>query len=226
MEECIHLTTQPTQLIASYPYLFVLVKNYLYVYNLPSLTRIQKIPLEGHFHIVPYDDAFLLYSVHNIYRLGLLSAHDQIEMLLSLDPPMFQQALVVASNHNLDKEIVQKLHVRYGYYLFGFVSIVILILIITTSEISIVLTYSLLCAENYHWWWMSFIAPASSGVYAFGFSLYYLIVAFNISNVLVLVEAVGYLLILSTIFSLFTGCVGFLASFVFVSALFGSVKVD
>ena len=69
----------------------------------------------------------------------------------------------------------------YGYYLFGFVSIVILILIITTSEISIVLTYSLLCAENYHWWWMSFIAPASSGVYAFGFSLYYLIVAFNIS---------------------------------------------
>ena len=114
----------------------------------------------------------------------------------------------------------------YGYYLFGFVSIVILILIITTSEISIVLTYSLLCAENYHWWWMSFIAPASSGVYAFGFSLYYLIVAFNISNVLVLVEAVGYLLILSTIFSLFTGCVGFLASCVCVSALFGSVKVD
>ena len=83
------------------------------------MTRIQKIPLEGHFHIVPYDDAFLLYSVHNIYRLGLLSAHDQIEMLLSLDPPMFQQALVVASNHNLDKEIVQKLHVRYGYYLFS-----------------------------------------------------------------------------------------------------------
>lgn len=114
----------------------------------------------------------------------------------------------------------------YGYYLFGFVSIVILILIVTTSEISVVLTYSLLCAENYHWWWMSFIAPASSGVYAFVFSLYYLVVAFNISNVLVLVEAVGYLLILSTIFSLFTGCVGFLASFVFVSALFGSVKVD
>ena len=119
MEECIHLTTQPTQLIASYPYLFALVKNYLYVYNLPSLTRIQKIPLEGHFHIVPYDDAFLLYSVHNIYRLGLLSAHDQIEMLLGMDPPMFQQALIVASNHDLDKEIVQKLHVRYGYYLFS-----------------------------------------------------------------------------------------------------------
>lgn len=119
MEECIHLTTQPTQLIASYPYLFVLVKNYFYVYNLPSLTRIQKIPLEGHFHIVPYEEAFLLYSEHNIYRLGLLSAHDQIELLLSFSPPMFQQALVVASNHSLDEEVVQKLHVRYGYYLFS-----------------------------------------------------------------------------------------------------------
>ena len=114
----------------------------------------------------------------------------------------------------------------YGYYLFGFLFIVMLILIITTSEISIVLTYSLLCSENYNWWWMSIIAPASSGVYAFAFSLYYLVVAFNLDNILIIVESVGYLLILSVVFSLFTGCIGFLSSFVFVNALFGSVKVD
>ena len=35
------MTTQPTQLVALYPYLFVIVKNYLYVYNLTSLARIQ-----------------------------------------------------------------------------------------------------------------------------------------------------------------------------------------
>ena len=114
----------------------------------------------------------------------------------------------------------------YGYYLFGFLFIVMLIRIITTSEISIVLTYSLLCTENYNWWWMSVIAPASSGIYAFAFSLYYLVVAFNLDNMLIIVESVGYLLILSVVFSLFTGCVGFLSSFLFVNALFGSVKVD
>ena len=114
----------------------------------------------------------------------------------------------------------------YGYYLFGFLFIVMLILIINTSEISIVLTYSLLCTENYNWWWMSVIAPASSGIYAFAFSLYYLVVAFNLDNMLIIVESVGYLLILSVVFSLFTGCVGFLSSFLFVNALFGSVKVD
>ena len=83
----------------------------------------------------------------------------------------------------------------YGYYLFGFVFIVIFILLITTAEISIVLTYSLLCAENYNWWWMSFLAPASSGLYAFAFSLYYVIVAFNLDNMLIIVESVGYFII-------------------------------
>lgn len=121
---------------------------------------------------------------------------------------------------------LSSLWMGYGYSLYGFVAVVVIILIITTCEISIVLTYSLLCAENYKWWWVSFLAPASSGIYAFVFSLYYLVVAFNISNMLVLVEAIGYLLIFSTIFSLFTGSIGFVASFTFVKALFGSVKVD
>ena len=35
------MTTQPTQLVALYPYLLVIVKNYIYVYNLTSLARIQ-----------------------------------------------------------------------------------------------------------------------------------------------------------------------------------------
>lgn len=121
---------------------------------------------------------------------------------------------------------ISSIWLGYGYYLFSFVFIVLFILLITTAEISVVLTYSLLCAENYNWWWMSFLAPASSGVYAFAFSVYYLVVAFELDNILIMVESVGYLLILCVIFSLFTGCVGFLASYTFVNALFRSVKVD
>lgn len=114
----------------------------------------------------------------------------------------------------------------FGYSMYGFLGGVLLILLVTTAEIAIILTYSMLCSENYNWWWISFLAPASSGVYTFAFSFYYLVTTFKISNVLVLVETVGYLLLLSTVFSLFTGCVGFIASFTFVKALYGSVKVD
>ena len=35
------------------------------------------------------------------------------------------------------------------YYMFGFLFLVILILIITSAEISIVITYFLLCSEDY-----------------------------------------------------------------------------
>ena len=114
----------------------------------------------------------------------------------------------------------------FGYSMYGFLGGALLILLVTTAEIAIILTYSMLCSENYNWWWISFLAPASSGVYTFAFSFYYLVTTFKISNVLVLVETVGYLLLLSTVFSLFTGCVGFIASFTFVKALYGSVKVD
>ncbi|KAK8801937.1 hypothetical protein WA158_006332 [Blastocystis sp. Blastoise] len=101
------------------------------------------------------------------------------------------------------------------YYLFGFLLLVIMILALSTVEISIVITYSLLCAENYHWWWKSIMAPGFSSVYIFCFSIYYFFTSFKI-----------YIFILSVIFFLFTGFIGFIASWLFVMAIFGAVKVD
>lgn len=44
------------------------------------------------------------------------------------------------------------------YYVFGFLLVVFLILTITCAEITMVLTYFQLCAEDYNWWWRSFLA--------------------------------------------------------------------
>jgi len=44
------------------------------------------------------------------------------------------------------------------YYLFGFLALVLAILIVTCAEISIALTYFQLTAEDYQWWWRSFFA--------------------------------------------------------------------
>ena len=78
----------------------MLVSNYLYVYNLVDLRRIQRIPLQGRFAIVPNDDfaasPFLFYSSRNVYQLGLLAPEDQIQFLTQQSPPLYDQALSVA----------------------------------------------------------------------------------------------------------------------------------
>merc|ERR1712113_536144 len=57
------------------------------------------------------------------------------------------------------------------YYMYGFLFLVFLILIITCSETTILLCYFHLCAEDYHWWWRSFL---TSGFTAF----YFLFIAY------------------------------------------------
>uniref|UniRef100_A0A8B9P4M1 Transmembrane 9 superfamily member n=1 Tax=Apteryx owenii TaxID=8824 RepID=A0A8B9P4M1_APTOW len=43
------------------------------------------------------------------------------------------------------------------YYMFGFLFLVFIILLITCSEATVLLCYFHLCAEDYHWWWRSFL---------------------------------------------------------------------
>lgn len=123
------------------------------------------------------------------------------------------------------------------YYLFGFLFLVIFILTVSTAEISIVITYSLLCAENYHWWWYSVLSPGFSSVYIFFFSIYYFFTSFKMSTLSAIILCIGYVLdrwtlgssymsILSLIFFVFTGFIGFISSYLFVMAIFGAVKVD
>lgn len=60
------------------------------------------------------------------------------------------------------------------YYLFGFLMLVLVILVVTCAEISITLAYFQLTNEDYNWWWRSFFTSASSALYVFGYScLYY-----------------------------------------------------
>jgi transmembrane 9 superfamily protein 2/4 len=58
---------------------------------------------------------------------------------------------------------------------FGFLMLVVVILVITCAEISIVLCYFQLCAEDYNWWWRSFLTSGSSAIYLFGYGILYFI---------------------------------------------------
>lgn len=68
------------------------------------------------------------------------------------------------------------------YYVYGFMLLVFLILIIVTVCVTIVGTYFLLNAENYHWQWTSFFSAASTAVYVYFYSIYYYYVKTKMSG--------------------------------------------
>merc|ERR1712223_779613 len=53
------------------------------------------------------------------------------------------------------------------YYMYGFLFLVFVILIITCSETTVLLCYFHLCAEDYHWWWRSFLTSGFTAIYFF-----------------------------------------------------------
>ena len=56
-----------------------------------------------------------------------------------------------------------------GFNLF----LVFLIVIFSCGEIAVVMTYFQLCAEDYHWWWRSFVASGGCALYVFFYSIFY-----------------------------------------------------
>uniref|UniRef100_A0A1D1XY03 Transmembrane 9 superfamily member n=1 Tax=Anthurium amnicola TaxID=1678845 RepID=A0A1D1XY03_9ARAE len=113
------------------------------------------------------------------------------------------------------------------YYVFGFLLVVLLLLVIVCAEVSVVLTYMHLCVEDWRWWWKAFFASGSVALYVFLYSINYLV--FDLRSLSGPVSAtlyLGYSLIMALAIMLSTGTIGFLTSFYFVHYLFSSVKID
>jgi transmembrane 9 superfamily protein 2/4 len=111
------------------------------------------------------------------------------------------------------------------YYVFGFLLLVYGILIVTCAEIAIVMCYFQLCAEDYNWWWRSLLAPGSTAIYVFLYSIAY----FSRLETTMLVTSLlyfGYMAIISTGIFLVTGTVGFFSCLYFTHNIYGSVRVD
>ncbi|KAD4180138.1 hypothetical protein E3N88_28729 [Mikania micrantha] len=113
------------------------------------------------------------------------------------------------------------------YYVFGFLFVVLILLVVVCAEVSLVLTYMHLCVEDWKWWWKSFFASGSVALYIFLYSINYLV--FDLKSLSGPVSAtlyMGYSFLMVLTIMLATGTVGFLSSFWFVHYLFSSVKLD
>lgn len=112
------------------------------------------------------------------------------------------------------------------YLVFGFLFAVLLILIVTCAEITIVMIYFQLCNEDYHWWWRSFLSAGSSAGYLFLYSVWYFFSKLHITGLVGTTLYFSYMLMISISFFLMTGSIGFLSSLWFVRKIYGAIKVD
>lgn len=112
------------------------------------------------------------------------------------------------------------------YYLFGFLFLVFIIVVISCAEISIVMTYFQLCAEDYHWWWRSFVSSGGCALYVFLYSIFYYITELDITDFIPTLLFFGYSGLISVTIWIITGTIGFFSSYFFVSKIYAAVKID
>jgi len=122
--------------------------------------------------------------------------------------------------------IMSSVWLQRFYYVFGFLALVLLILVVTCAEMAIVLCYFQLCNENYQWQWRAFLNTGSAGLFLFGYSFVYFSSTLEIMGVVSTLLYFGYMFVASMGFLLVTGTVGFMASWWFVLQIYGAVKVD
>ncbi|KAJ3291850.1 hypothetical protein HK104_005769 [Borealophlyctis nickersoniae] len=112
------------------------------------------------------------------------------------------------------------------YYVFGFLSLVFVILVITCSEVAILMCYFHLCSEDYYWSWRAFMTAGATGFYVFVYSIMYYSRWLSIDNWESAVLYFGWSLVMSMLFTILTGAVGYFAALTFVRKIFASIKVD
>lgn len=112
------------------------------------------------------------------------------------------------------------------YYVFGFLFVVLIILVVTCAEITIVMCYFQLCNEDYRWCWKSYVSSGSSGVYLFLYSVWYFLTKLDIDKFIPALLYFAYMSMISITFFMVTGSVGFFSCLWFVRKIYGAIKVD
>jgi len=122
--------------------------------------------------------------------------------------------------------IMSALWLHQIYYVMGFLLAVLLILGATCAQVSIVLCYLQLCAEDHRWWWKSFMNCGMAGVYLFLYSIWFLSSRLDLVGILPIIVYLTYMSMISICFGLFCGSVGFISSLWFTRTIYSAVKVD
>ena len=109
------------------------------------------------------------------------------------------------------------------YYVFGFLSVVSIILILTIAEVTIVTIYIKLCSEDYNWWWHSFMVGGGSAIWVFLYCVWYYFTKLHIQGFVSSLLFFSYSFMACVVYGLLCGTVGFLTAYAFVRRIYGYV---
>lgn len=110
--------------------------------------------------------------------------------------------------------------------MYGFLGMSAFILILTVVEITIVMSYFLLCAENYRWWWRSFLVGSGSSVWIFLYSVWYFWNKLHVQGFVSALLFFVYSGLACAVYGVLLGTVGFLGSYAFVRRIYGYAKIS
>eukprot|EP01060_Flectonema_neradi_P003330 TRINITY_DN1213_c0_g2_i1.p1 TRINITY_DN1213_c0_g2~~TRINITY_DN1213_c0_g2_i1.p1 ORF type:complete len:656 (+),score=79.85 TRINITY_DN1213_c0_g2_i1:41-1969(+) len=122
--------------------------------------------------------------------------------------------------------ILQAIWQGQVYYVFGFLSLVFLVVSITIALTSITLVYYQLVAEDYRWWWTSVFSMFAVGLYYFSTSCVYYHSILNVTSPLATFVFFAFTAHISIMIFLIAGTISFYSSFIFVRVIYASLKVD
>lgn len=122
--------------------------------------------------LLPFGSIFIeMYFVFTSFWNYKVNSSSKLQIFLAWSKPVKRGNIIVYSSLMCMKICIS--FCLQVYYVYGFMLLVFLILIIVTICVTIVGTYFLLNAENYHWQWTSFFSAASTALYVFLYSIYY-----------------------------------------------------
>nr|XP_043613335.1 transmembrane 9 superfamily member 2-like [Erigeron canadensis]XP_043613336.1 transmembrane 9 superfamily member 2-like [Erigeron canadensis] len=112
------------------------------------------------------------------------------------------------------------------YTLYGILFVVFVLLLIITALMSVVLTYFQLAVEDHEWWWRSFFCGGSTGLFMYGYCIYYHFFRSDMNGFMQISFFFGYMACVCYGIFLVLGTVGFHASLLFVRYLYAAIKCD
>ncbi|CAM8876458.1 unnamed protein product [Rhodiola kirilowii] len=112
------------------------------------------------------------------------------------------------------------------YTIYSILFIVFIILLIVTAFITVALTYFQLAAEDHQWWWRAFLCGGSTGLFIYGYCLYYYHARSDMSGFMQTSFFFGYMACICYGFFLMLGTVGFRAALLFVRHIYRSIKCE
>eukprot|EP01025_Chloroclados_australasicus_P011054 TRINITY_DN14795_c0_g3_i1.p1 TRINITY_DN14795_c0_g3~~TRINITY_DN14795_c0_g3_i1.p1 ORF type:complete len:597 (-),score=48.61 TRINITY_DN14795_c0_g3_i1:439-2229(-) len=112
------------------------------------------------------------------------------------------------------------------YFVYGFMLLVYIILVIVTTCVTIVGTYFLLNAENYHWQWTSWGGGCSVSLYVFLYSVYFFTFKTKMTGLFQTIFYFGYTSMFCLAMGVMCGAVGYAASAVFIRRIYRNIKCD